>query len=300
MQVSYTHTIGEVQQVQTTNAQWTPDLFAAVSREHSQRIVSVSVVNASLPPPMASLPPPIFSAFDYRGTVGFTATIGAISIVAGYFGNTATATIFNALSPELMTASNGTLIWQPTRRSAKTLSVAVSDLPPSATATLLITTNIALAESGRLASVRFEVEVANQGNVVLARSQGRILITLLPPFNANPYVLTITQNIDSILTEVIRDPSGGQGALLRIVDIAGAARGNVAYMITVVQGSEQVQSTLYAKADMPFDMPGFSPPSFPQMAELAFAANPRISPSFPPFYRHSRVGGNPTAPLARS
>ena len=209
-EVSYTHTIGEVQQVQTTNAQWTPDLFAAVSREHSQRIVSVSVVNASLPPPMASLPPPIFSAFDYRGTVGFTATIGAISIVAGYFGNTATATIFNALSPELMTASNGTLIWQPTRRSAKTLSVAVSDLPPSATATLLITTNIALAESGRLASVRFEVEVANQGNVVLARSQGRILITLLPPFNANPYVLTITQNIDSILTEVIRDPSGGQ------------------------------------------------------------------------------------------
>ena len=331
-EVSYTHTIGEVQQVQTTNAQWTPDLFAAVSREHSQRIVSVSVVNASLPPPMASLPPPIFSAFDYRGTVGFTATIGAISIVAGYFGNTATATIFNALSPELMTASNGTLIWQPTRRSAKTLSVAVSDLPPSATATLLITTNIALAESGRLASVRFDVEVANQGNVVLARSQGRILITLLPPFNANPYVLTITQNIDSILTEVIRDPSGGQGALLRIVDIAGAARGNVAYMITVVQGSEQVQSTLYAQADMPFDMPGFSPPSFPQMAELAFAANPHISPSFPPpptrgqataginspqggeccggkaaanqtgilYPRHSRVGGNPTAPLARS
>ena len=60
------------------------------------RIVSVSVVNASLRP-MASLPPPVFSAFDYRGTVGFTATIGAISVVAGYFGNTATATIFNAL-----------------------------------------------------------------------------------------------------------------------------------------------------------------------------------------------------------
>ena len=30
--------IGEVQQSQTANEQWTPDLFAAVSREHSQRI----------------------------------------------------------------------------------------------------------------------------------------------------------------------------------------------------------------------------------------------------------------------
>ena len=46
-EVFYAHTIGEVQQSQTTNEQWTPDLFAAVSREHSQRIVSVSVVNAT-------------------------------------------------------------------------------------------------------------------------------------------------------------------------------------------------------------------------------------------------------------
>ena len=37
-EVSYIHTIGEVQQAQTANEQWTPDLFAAVSREHSQRI----------------------------------------------------------------------------------------------------------------------------------------------------------------------------------------------------------------------------------------------------------------------
>ena len=42
-EVSYIHTIGEVQQSQTTNEQWAPDLFAAVSREHSQRIVSVNV-----------------------------------------------------------------------------------------------------------------------------------------------------------------------------------------------------------------------------------------------------------------
>ena len=41
-EVSYIHTIGEVQQSQTANEQWTPDLFAAVSREHSQRIITAT------------------------------------------------------------------------------------------------------------------------------------------------------------------------------------------------------------------------------------------------------------------
>ena len=49
-EVSYIHTIGEVQQSQTTNEQWTPDLFAAISREHSQRIISVQAIQLSLMP----------------------------------------------------------------------------------------------------------------------------------------------------------------------------------------------------------------------------------------------------------
>ena len=44
------------------------------------------------------------------------------------------------------------------------------------------------------------------------------------------------------------------------------------FTITVTEGSEEIQSTLYAQADIPFvDMPGFSLPSFPQMPKLAFA-----------------------------
>ena len=73
-EVSYIHTIGEVQQAQTANEQWTPDLFAAVSREHSQRIVSVNVV-----PPAPPVPPsPVFSAINNRAVVGTPATIGAL------------------------------------------------------------------------------------------------------------------------------------------------------------------------------------------------------------------------------
>ena len=287
-EVSYIHTIGEEQQSQTANEQWTPDLFAAVSREHSQRIVSVG--NASSPPPM-------FSAFNNnRGTVGFSATIGAISIFAGYFSNTATATMFNPLSQEL-TASNGTLIWQPATRGAQTLSIAVSDLPPSQTATLLITTAIALAESGHVANVRFTVGFMDNISYIVVTSIARISVTLTPAITASrPYVLTIMRFLN-------REWQGIATRDRALVSEAPGLPGRVgerysfsfyelrAWTITIVEGSEQIQSTLYAQADMP----GFSPPSFPQMAELAFAANPRIFPSFPPFYRHSRAGGNQLA-----
>ena len=279
-EVSYIHTIGEVQQSQMANEQWTPDLFAAVSREHSQRIVSVGNVSS---------PPPMFSAFNNnRGTVGFGATIGAISIFAGYFSNTATATIFNPLSPEL-TASNSTLIWAPATRGAQTLSIAVSDLPPSQTATLLITTDIALAESGHVANVRFTVGFMDNISYIVVTSIARISVTLTPAITASrPYVLTIMRFLN-------REWQGIATRDRALVSEAPGLPGRVgerysfsfyelrAWTITIVEGSEQIQSTLYAQADMPFvDMPGFSPPSFPQMAELAFAANPRIFPSFPP------------------
>ena len=283
-EVSYIHTIGEVQQSQTANEQWTPDLFAAVSREHSQRIVSVSVSAGNV-----SLPPPIFSAFAYSGTVGFSATIGVISIVADYFSNTATATIFNPLSPEeLMTASNGTLIWAPATRGAKTLSVAVSNLPPSQTATLLITTDIALAESARVASVgatillrRFRGQNPASGfNDDLITIANKILATL-PPASANrPYVLTTNLDLDSV-TAVIIDNFGGAfaiGQMLRILEIRSRRAGVIPYTLTIVQGSEEYQSTLYAQVDIDSYLPLLLSPLMPKMAIV----DSRIPPSFPP------------------
>ena len=85
-EVSYIHTIGEVQQAQTANEQWVPDLFAAVSREHSQRIVSVNVSVA-----------PIVPSFDYsnRNIVrpANNAIIGTVNIPAGYFPPTVSYTV---------------------------------------------------------------------------------------------------------------------------------------------------------------------------------------------------------------
>ena len=70
-EVSYIHTIGEVQQAQTANEQWTPDLFAAVSREHSQRIVSgLMFCIASSKQRQIELPSPVFSAINNRAVVG--------------------------------------------------------------------------------------------------------------------------------------------------------------------------------------------------------------------------------------
>ena len=266
-EVSYIHTIGEVQQSQSANANWTPDLFAAVSREHSQRIVSVSVSAGN-----ASSPPPMFRAFAYSGTVGFGATIGAISIVAGYFSNTATATIFNALSQELMTASNGTLIWQPATRGAQTLSVAVSDLPPSQTATLRITTASALAESGRVARVHFTMGYISFESEVEVETTRKLMITLPPLAEVvRPLSLTVTANFwdggqRGLVVRVSRNAIFPVGSFTNFPDRVRV------FTITVTEGSEEIQSTLYAQADIPFvDMPGFSLPSFPQMPKLAFA-----------------------------
>ena len=263
-EVSYIHTIGEVQQSQTTNAQWTPDLFAAVSREHSQRIISVSV-NVSVAPP-----PPVFSAFNYSATVGFpAATIGTVNIPAGF----ATNTTINAISPPTGFMINGnTLIWQPAIRGAQTLSIAVSDLPPSQTATLRITTASALAESGRVARVHFTMGYISFESEVEVETTRKLMITLPPLAEVvRPLSLTVTANFwdggqRGLVVRVSRNAIFPVGSFTNFPDRVRV------FTITVTEGSEEIQSTLYAQADIPFvDMPGFSLPSFPQMPKLAFA-----------------------------
>ena len=275
-EVSYTHTIGEVQQSQSANTNWAPDLFAAISREHSQRIISVSV-NVSVSPLSPNTPiMPTFNAFGDRAVVGTNpATIGAINIPAGY-------TI--GMLPQGLAQMGGTLTWNSVVSGAITFGIEVNNASQTTTLAIAATGYV---EVGRVASVHATLAIINAAvppRTIVVNTTNKILVTLLPPFNASPYQLTITQDLDNIIVEVIN--SSGSSPLPGNIDRIGAfvtfSRGAYAYMLTIVEGSEEYQSTLYAQADMPFDMPGFSPPSFPQMAELAFAANPRISPSFPP------------------
>ena len=63
------------------------------------------------------------------------------------------------------------------------------------------------------------------------------------------------------------------------------------FTITIVEGSEEFQSTLYAKAVMPFDMPGFFPPSSPFMVELALATNIGNPSSIPSHFAFVRRKG---------
>ena len=113
-----------------------------------------------------------------------------------------------------------------------------------------------------------------------------------------------------------RDTSnlGMVGQVSRLVHLL-AISPLTAYTITVVQGSEEMQPTLYAQADIPFNIPGFLPPQLPQLPKLAFAAPVILAPApqgresnipMPPlaaekarmrrlFSRHSRAGGNQLA-----
>ena len=49
--------------------------------------------------------------------------------------------------------------------------------------------------------------------------------------------------------------------------------------------------TIPAQSAMSFDMPGFFPPSFPQIAKLALAENRLNAMSIPPHYRLMRRKG---------
>ena len=303
-EVFYAHTIGEVQQAQTANEQWTPDLFAAVSREHSQRIVSVNVV-----PPVPPIPPsPVFSAITNLAIVNTPATIGAINIFAGYFNGT--ITMINPLSPNLITASNGTLIWQQPVRGLQTLRVEVSDTPPSQTATLAIAIT-GYAEVGRVANVNATMRLiapASDTNIVVSLVD-KLLLTIPPASAMPPFVITITQVMNEITGTILEISVQDRGGVARIGDdnhlgnFLGFIRAITATLSVVLPVvSADIQSTIYegvagmtitipAQSAMSFDMPGFFPPSFPQIAKLALAENRLNAMSIPPHYRLMRRKG---------
>ena len=395
-EVSYIHTIGEVQQAQTANEQWVPDLFAAVSREHSQRIVSVNVSVAPIVPsfdysnrnivrpannaiigtvniPAGYFPPTvsytvgilantIFSVATTGGIVraniaansplniiatisinanvatyatafiislnvlrasppsfqsalgtvevGASAAVGILNIPPGFFDNTPA---INPLSPGL-TASGNTLIWQPTTRGLQNLSVEVSGTPSSQNATLLITAT----GFQRFARVNATLRLVDANTDFVVSTRTKFLIALPPAGTPRPFALTITPPV-RLTVEVLvetRDTSnlGMVGQVSRLVHLL-AISPLTAYTITVVQGSEEMQPTLYAQADIPFNIPGFLPPQLPQLPKLAFAAPVILAPApqgresnipMPPlaaekarmrrlFSRHSRAGGNQLA-----
>ena len=152
------------------------------------------------------------------------------------------------------------------------MSIAVSDLPPSQTATLRITTASALAESGRVARVHFTMGYISFESEVEVETTRKLMITLPPLAEVvRPLSLTVTANFwdggqRGLVVRVSRNAIFPVGSFTNFPDRVRV------FTITVTEGSEEIQSTLYAQADIPFvDMPGFSLPSFPQMPKLAFA-----------------------------
>ena len=377
-EVSYTHTIGEVQQAQTANEQWAPDLFAAVSREHSQRIVSVNVapplpsfsyrsvnlvrpitaiigsvnIPAGYAPPSASLgvsapagfsvaatggiveftalentptgatiatisinaavstyatafiitldvlraPPPSLQSAVNQVELGTNATVGILNIPRGFFDNTPAIS-----TPSGLTESNGILMWQPAARGAQVLSITVSGMPSSQNTIFLITATGYQVRANVNAILR--LMDASEINIVVS-TQSKFPVTLPPANTTRPFVLTVIYgDLFGINVQVLTVDSDvrNRGAVgrVRVTDQFFIGSLPVSLTLTIVQGSEE-RMTLYAQAGMPFDMPGFSPPSFPlsfpQMAELALAKNPLDAMSIPPhfaFMRRKEFAANP-------
>ena len=281
-EVSYTHTIGEVQQSQTANAQWTPDLFAAVSREHSQRIVSVGNVSS---------PPPMFNAFGNRAIVGTPAIIGAINISAGY-------TI--GMLPQGLAQMGGTLTWNSVVSGAITFGIEVNNASQTTTLAIAATGYV---EVGRVANVNATTQIEFGIQNLIISITTKFSATLPPAGASRPFILTITANLNALTAEVLQEIAGnGFYQVGRPFRVGGLGIGTRPWTLTIVQGSEEYQSTLYAQADIDSHLPPSFPLSFPQMPKLAFA-DPVIlarRAGIQTFSRHSRVGGNPTAPLARS
>ena len=350
--ISYTHIIGEVQQSQTANEQWAPDLFAAVSREHSQRIVLANVgpgvpsvpsfvyINRSIVRPTiaiigsvnipADAPSSVSFAFGISPDVGFTinadgvvsfnalentpsgitaatifinaavstyatltialnvsrassppdfqsvpnraravvgtpATIGIIDIPRGYFDNTPAINVSQGL-----TESGGTLIWNPVVSGAITFGVEVSDA--SQTTTLAIAAT-GFVEVGRVASFNAttQIEVGIQ-NLLLSITT-KFSATLPPAGASRPFILTINANLNVLTAEVLQEIAGNgfyeAGDVFVVGQLGSAMR---LLTLTIVQGSEEYQSTLYAQVDIDSHLPpSFPPLSFPQVPKLAFA-----------------------------
>ena len=287
-EVSYIHTIGEVQQSQTTNEQWTPDLFAAVSREHSQRIVSVKMVSVNVDNS------PSYQSAVNQVEFGTAATLGAVNIPAGF----AASAMISAISPPTGFMINGNnLIWQPAALGSLTLSIVVSDtaMPPSQTATLLITA----ASYQVQASVNAVLRLMDTDINVLVSTTNKLLVTLPPANTTRPFVLTILfqliahhVEVLTIITDVNNRAIVGM-AQFPAQFFAGPLPNSIT--LTIIESSEE-RMTVFAQAVMPFDMPGFSPLSFPLMAELALAKNLRnaltIPPHFP-FIRRKGFAANP-------
>ena len=238
--------------------------------------ISVSVGNAS------SLPPSYQSAVN-QVQVGTSAILGVVNIPAGF----ATTTTISAISPPTgFMITGNTLIWAPTMRGLQTLSIAVSDLPPSQTATLLIT------------ATGFQVLASVQGtllidsgllNAAVVSTDTRFEITIPPAGITHPFVITATgirgRNHTAVILTLTRNTGGG-------VDVGDTVSFNViggsgTYTLTIVAGSEQ-RRTVIAQANISGFSPLSLPPSMPFVVELALAANTGNPSTIPPFFAFLR------------
>ena len=131
-ELSYTHTIGEVRQAQTSGGQFQPDLFAPVWREHSQRIVLTTKTRTSggLPIDFLRIGGEVRGAFS----IGINGVVGTI---------TTPQTTLGDLPSGFSAQSNTILLYRPSALGviSATITLTSANAPTISLALLLTTRN---------------------------------------------------------------------------------------------------------------------------------------------------------------
>ncbi|MGI9337174.1 MAG: inverse autotransporter beta domain-containing protein, partial [Gammaproteobacteria bacterium] len=210
--IGYSHTIGKVQK-RESNAAFSPDLFAAVSREYSQRIVTMAITTFA---------PPVINTNIVIMTMRTTTAITAAAI-------TTTAR---------MTAA---AITTTTRMTAAAITTRMTILTPVAMATRMARVHFT-------ARYDFTREAFGQTHalyVVITSSQ-KFLVTLPSPMITHPLAIRITGNIDQPGEDGRVIMIGGNGSLIRYVVGHGFNYSPLLHPIgnrhtlNIVQGSEEI------------------------------------------------------------
>ena len=325
--IAYVYNFGnrQLSQKRELTADFSPDLFSPVLREYSQRIISTTTLQIVEVPTLTLFTTTTIPARVQRTTLGLGLITVSMSITVAtatitdsmtMFGMTTTTemiasmTVATRMASVLVTTQVGFGIVITTfgrSRILATLPPATASRPWVLTITtaprfgahfdsLIIISPLPAFPVGR--TFQFpDVDGAIQTITIVQGSEQFITVRT-----------TMTTETEMVVADVITETMMTLSAAMttRMTNILTPTLTLTmtisAMMITMptltlyrtITAGIPTTNIGAAKVDSPLP-PSFPPssfPPFPQVPKLALAANPRISPSFPPFYRHSRAGGN--------
>ena len=282
--IAYTYNFGnrQLSQKRESTADFSPDLFSPIVREYSQRILITTTEQIEV----LTTAMTINTGTMITPQMVFTNTITMAGMTTILTTETPTMTVTRMASVRATTyAGSGHLATAITRHRY------LLTLPPISTPIpYVITTSINLF---RISNIDYDTALGGGGN--FADAVRNYTLTIVEDgYQFISVEITLTNKNTTTVPHIITEtPMTIEAMTIISISITFATS-------TMTIGA----NTGAAKVDS--HLPPSFPPSSPIMVSYGLAKNgdswipAMVIPTFAPFPRHSRVGGNPTAPLARS